>query len=120
MKTVCRSCHASGWVDGHFVMLDKAIETTNEMTLTATKLMSQIWEEGYAEGLPQGKSIFDEAIEKKWVEEWLFYANTVRFSAAMAGADYGVFAYLSAVANHRTGANGNARAYLGVAGDCCR
>lgn len=92
MKTICRSCHASGWVDGHFVMLDKAIETTNAMTLTATKLMSQIWEEGYAEGLPQGKSIFDEAIEKKWVEQWLFYANSVRFSAAMAGADYGVFA----------------------------
>lgn len=92
MKTVCRSCHASGWVDGHFVMLDKAIETTNEMTLTATKLMSQIWEEGYVEGLPQGKSIFDDAIEKKWIEQWLFYANSVRFSAAMAGADYGVFA----------------------------
>ncbi len=92
IKSVCRSCHSSGWVNGHFVMLDKTIETTNEMTLTATKLMSQIWEEGYVEGLPQGKSVFDDAIEKKWVEQWLFYANTVRFSAAMAGADYGVFA----------------------------
>jgi hydroxylamine dehydrogenase len=26
------------------------------------------------------------------VEQWLFYANSTRFSSAMAGADYGVFA----------------------------
>ncbi len=92
MKTICQSCHSSSWTDGHFVLLDRAIETTNDMTLSTTKLINQIWEEGYAQGLPQGKSVFDEAIEKKWVEQWLFYANSVRFSAAMAGADYGVFA----------------------------
>lgn len=92
MKNVCNSCHASGWVDGHFAMLDKTIETTNAITLTATQILSKIWEEGYVEGLPQGKSIFDDAIERKWVEEWLFYANSTRFAAAMVGADYGVFA----------------------------
>jgi hydroxylamine dehydrogenase len=92
MKSVCRSCHSSGWVDGHFVMLDKTIETTDAMTLSATELMLEIWKKGYADGLPQGKSIFDEAIEKQWVEQWLFFANSTRFSAAMAGADYGVFA----------------------------
>jgi hydroxylamine dehydrogenase len=26
------------------------------------------------------------------VEQWLFYANSTRYSSAMAGADYGVFA----------------------------
>ena len=35
---------------------------------------------------------FDEAIEKKWVEQWFFYANATRFASAMAGTDYGVFA----------------------------
>jgi len=43
-------------------------------------------------GLAQNESIFNEAIEKKWVEHWLFFANSTRFSSAMAGADYGVFA----------------------------
>ena len=37
-------------------------------------------------------SLFNEAIEKKWTEQWLFYANSTRFAAAMSGADYGVFA----------------------------
>jgi hypothetical protein len=27
-----------------------------------------------------------------WVEHWLFYANSIRFASAMAGADYGAFA----------------------------
>ena len=38
------------------------------------------------------RGLFDEAIEKQWVEEWLFYANSTRFATAMMGADYGVFA----------------------------
>jgi len=42
--------------------------------------------------LAQNDSLFNEAIEKKWVEQWLFYANSTRFASAMAGADYGVFA----------------------------
>ncbi|MFZ5980919.1 MAG: multiheme c-type cytochrome [Candidatus Zixiibacteriota bacterium] len=92
MKKVCRSCHSQMWVDGHFDALKRVIEETNAMTLTATRIMRQIWRESLAEGLPQGKSIFDEAIEKMWVEQWLFYANSTRFSAAMSGADYGVFA----------------------------
>jgi hypothetical protein len=27
-----------------------------------------------------------------WIEQWLFFANSTRFSSAMAGADYGAFA----------------------------
>jgi hydroxylamine dehydrogenase len=42
--------------------------------------------------LAQKDSPFNEYIEKKWVEQWLFYANSTRFASAMAGADYGVFA----------------------------
>jgi len=45
-----------------------------------------------AKGLAQNDSIFNEAIEKKWAEHWLFFANSTRFASAMAGADYGVFA----------------------------
>jgi hydroxylamine dehydrogenase len=92
MKTVCHACHSRSWVDGHFERLEHTIMTSNEMTLSATKLMLTAWEEGAAKGPSQNGDLFDEAIEKKWVEQWLFYANATRFASAMAGTDYGVFA----------------------------
>ena len=92
MQKICLSCHSQGWVDGHFARLKNTITNTNEMTLTATKILLTAWEKGFAKGLARKDSIFNEAIEKKWVEQWLFYANSTRFASAMAGADYGVFA----------------------------
>jgi hydroxylamine dehydrogenase len=91
MQTICVSCHSSQWVESQFARFENTIRTTNEMTLTATKILSTAWEKGAAVGLAQGGSIFDEAIEKKWVEQWLFFANSTRFASAMSGADYGVF-----------------------------
>jgi len=92
MKRVCLSCHGSGWVNGHFDRLENTIKTTNDMTLAATEILILAWEKGAAKGLAEKDSIFNEAIEKKWVEQWLFYANSIRLASAMAGADYGVFA----------------------------
>ncbi|MDH4222256.1 MAG: multiheme c-type cytochrome [candidate division Zixibacteria bacterium] len=92
MQKVCLGCHSVQWVENQFLRLENTIQTTNEMTLTATKILVTAWDKGAASGLPHNSSIFDEAIEKKWVEQWLFYANSVRFASAMAGADYGVFA----------------------------
>jgi len=92
MKAICLSCHGSGWVDGHFERLDNTIKTTNEMTLTATKILLDAWEKGAAKGPAQNDSIFNETLERKWTEQWLFFANSTRLASAMAGADYGVFA----------------------------
>jgi hypothetical protein len=92
MKNVCLSCHSESWVNQQYDRFENTIHTTNAMTLTATQILSTCWEKGYAQGLPQGADIFDEAIEKMWVEQWLFYANSTRFASAMAGADYGTFA----------------------------
>jgi hydroxylamine dehydrogenase len=92
MKQICLSCHSAGWVDNQFARFERTIETTNQMTLTATNILAACWQKGLAEGLPQGADIFDEAIEKKWVEQWLFFANSTRYASAMAGADYGAFA----------------------------
>ena len=92
MQGVCLSCHSQTWVDGQFARLENTIRTTNEMTLTATKVLLSAWDKGAAKGLAQKDSIFNETIEKKWVEQWLFYANSTRFASAMAGADYGAFA----------------------------
>jgi hydroxylamine dehydrogenase len=92
LQGVCLSCHSQAWVEGHFQRLENTIKTTNQMTLAATEVMTAIWDQGLAKGLAQKASPFDEAIEKKWMEQWLFYANSTRFASAMMGADYGVFA----------------------------
>jgi hypothetical protein len=91
MKRVCRSCHSSQWTDKHFVMLDETSSYTNELTLAATRLIQQAWKQGLAVGPAGGASPFDEAIERRWVKQWLYYANSTRYAAAMAGIDYGVF-----------------------------
>jgi hydroxylamine dehydrogenase len=92
LQKVCLSCHSEPWVKGHFARFENTIKTTNESTLTATKILLHAWEKGAAQGLAQKDSVFNEAIEKKWVEQWLFYANSTRYASAMSGADYGVFA----------------------------
>lgn len=91
MKKVCTGCHSRQWTDNHFIILDEVVEYSNGMTLTATQLMQYAWKEGLAKGLNTSANPFDEALERKWIETWLFYANSTRLSAAMAGADYGVF-----------------------------
>ena len=78
---------------GHFARFENTIKTTNAATLTATKILLDAWQKGAAQGLAQKDSVFNEAIEKKWVEQWLFYANSTRYASAMSGADYGVFAH---------------------------
>jgi hypothetical protein len=92
MKGVCSGCHSGQWADGFFERLDRTIETTNSATLTATQLVSRAWDLGAARGPAQGDSLFNEAIERLWVAQWLFYANSTRYASAMGGADYGVFA----------------------------
>jgi hypothetical protein len=93
MEAICLTCHGEAWVRGHFERYEKSHETTNTATITATEILQEIWERGYAEGPAAGGSPFDEAIEHRWADIWLFYANSIRFTAAMAGGgDYAVFA----------------------------
>jgi hypothetical protein len=92
MMKVCSACHSRSWTEGHFAKLDRTVETTNAMTRTATQLVQSAWDQGLAKGLDRDDSIFNETIERKWVNQWLFYANSTRFASAMGGADYGVFA----------------------------
>jgi hydroxylamine dehydrogenase len=92
MKAVCNACHSMQWVNNQYKRFDTTIKTTNKLTLTATKILMEAWNKGVAKGLKDKDSIFNEGIEKKWVEQWLFFANSTRFASAMAGADYGAFA----------------------------
>jgi hypothetical protein len=91
MRGICIPCHSEAWADGHFERLENTIRTSNDMTLTATKVLLSAWEKGMAKGLVQEDSIFNETIERRWVEQWLFFANSTRYASAMLGGDYGVF-----------------------------
>jgi hypothetical protein len=88
LQKVCLSCHSRDWVDGHWERFENTIKTTNDMTLTATQMMQKAWDEKLADNKTD---LFDEALEKQWVEQWLFFGNSTRFASAMLGADYGVF-----------------------------
>jgi len=93
LQGICLNCHGTSWVTGFWRRFENTIKRTNEATLVATTLMSEAWENGYAKGLSEKANPFDEFIEKRWSDNWLFYANTVRFASAMGGGgDYGVFA----------------------------
>jgi hypothetical protein len=93
LQTVCLSCHGTSWVVGQWVRFENTIRETNDKTLTATRIMKEVWSSGLAAGLEQKTSPFDEAIERRWADSWLIFANTIRFASAMGcGGDYGVFA----------------------------
>lgn len=88
MKNLCNGCHSTDWTRGHFAKLENTIKETNEMTLTATKLINMAWEEG----IENKANPFDESIEQMWIKQWLFYSNSIRFASAMTGApDYTSF-----------------------------
>ncbi len=87
MKGVCRSCHNRDWVDGHFDKLAHTIQETDRMTRAATDLMQKAWDLGLADKT----NPFDEPIERQWMKQWLFYANSIRLASAMAGPDYASF-----------------------------
>jgi len=90
MQAACLNCHDRSWVNGFWNRLENTVSKTNSDTRVATQLMEKIWETGLADGK---ENPFDEAIEKKWSDTWLFYANTIRFASAMGGGgDYAVFA----------------------------
>jgi hypothetical protein len=91
LQQVCLGCHSQQWVDGHWNRFENTIKSANEMTFTATELMQKGWDLGAARGLSQNDSIFNEGIEKIWMEQWLFFGNSTRMSSAMMGTDYGVF-----------------------------
>lgn len=84
---ICTACHATPWAAAHFDRMDRVVEETNRMTLAATQLVQQAWDRGLADRT----NPFDESIERLWTRQWLFYANSIRYAAAMGGPDYATF-----------------------------
>jgi hypothetical protein len=89
LKAVCTSCHSSSWGNSHFDAFEHTVAEVDQMVLAATQLMGTAWEKKLADN----SNPFDEAIEQRWITQWLFYANTVRYASAMTGAQkYTAFA----------------------------
>jgi len=88
MQAVCQGCHSTQWAERHFKKMDGTIADADQAVQVATQLMQQAWKEGLADDA----NPFDEYLELIWTEQWLFYANSIRYAAAMAGApDYAAF-----------------------------
>lgn len=88
MSKVCTGCHSTSLVNGHFAKLHATVKETNEMTLTATGMMVDVW----GDRTEDKTNPFDESVEKMWTKQWLFYSNSIRYSSAMTGApDYTTF-----------------------------
>lgn len=88
MKNVCSGCHGTDWINEHFVKMDNTIKEVDEMTKASTLILVDAWQKGVA----HNKNPFDEPIEKRWVTQWLFYGNTIKYASAMSGApDYTSF-----------------------------
>ena len=87
MGKVCSGCHGPTWVNGVFDKLHTTIDEADKMVAAATKLMKAAWEKELADP----SHPFDEGLEQKWILQWLFYANSVRYGSAMMGPDYATF-----------------------------
>jgi len=88
MSGICVTCHSTSWTQGHFAKLDRTLVETDQMVGAATQWVAHAWQNGWADR----SNPFDEPIEQKWIRQWLFYANSVRYASAMTGApDYAAF-----------------------------
>ncbi len=87
MQKICQTCHASDWTENYFSKFALTIKEVDKMVLAATKLLLEAWDKGLADR----SNPFDEYIEQKWIEQWLFFANSIRYASAMSGPDYAAF-----------------------------
>ena len=87
MQGVCKGCHGTSWTESYFTKFHKIVEEADAMAKASTLLLVSAW----GKGLADKSNPFDEPIEQRWVRQWLIYANSVRYSAAMQGPDYAAF-----------------------------
>ena len=90
MARICGDCHSTDWTEAHLRRMHSTITEADAMVLEATLLMQEAWKRGIADRA----NPFDEPLEKKWIKQWLFNANTTKYASAMSGApDYTSFKY---------------------------
>ncbi len=87
MKRFCISCHATSHTDKFFEKFDTTNREADAMVKASTHVLLDAWKKKIADK----SNPFDETIEQKWVRQWLFYGNSVRYGSAMSGPDYTTF-----------------------------
>jgi len=87
MRQICASCHSTDWAEKHLSRMETTAAETDAMVRAATDVMTAAWDQGLADR----SNPFDEGLEQMWVEQWLFYADSVRLSSAMMGQDLATF-----------------------------
>lgn len=96
MRTVCRSCHSQGMVDGHYKQFDDVVHLYNDkFARPISALMDDLKERGLITKTP-----FDDKIEWIWWEIWHHEGRRARHGASMNGPDYTWWHGIYEVAKH--------------------
>jgi hypothetical protein len=85
MRTVCRQCHSTTWIDDHFNNLDAVVSNYNILYFDPIK---RKLDELYASGILSRNSYFDEEAEWQFYEFWHHEGRRARMGAAMMAPDY--------------------------------
>lgn len=84
MQTVCRACHTSSVVMGHYKQLDDLVDLYNDkFAKPIAAMMTELKDAGYIT-----KSPLNEKIEWVWWEIWHHEGRRARHGASMSGPDY--------------------------------
>ncbi|PKL90363.1 MAG: hydroxylamine oxidase [Ignavibacteriae bacterium HGW-Ignavibacteriae-2] len=87
ITSVCKTCHGTSWTEKQIAKIEKVNADADAMVLASTKILVEGWNNGVA----NNNNPFDENLEFLWQSQWLFYANSIRYSTAMMGPDYAGF-----------------------------
>ncbi len=83
MKSVCKQCHSTTWVDNYYEQADLAVELYNTQYAEAKEFVTKLYDEGLL-----SNNSFDEPIEFKIYEMWHHEGRRARMGAFMMAPDY--------------------------------
>jgi hydroxylamine dehydrogenase len=96
MQIVCKACHASGLVEGHYKQFDDVVDLYDDkFAKPIAAVMNELVKGGYLTPAP-----LDEPIEWTWWEIWHHEGRRARHGASMNGPDYTWWHGLYEVAKH--------------------
>ena len=96
MKNVCKACHTSSVIEGHYIQFDGVVELYNEkFAKPIAAAMGDLKKKGYLTKVP-----FDEKLEWIWWEIWHHEGRRARHGASMMGPDYTWWHGMYDVAKH--------------------
>lgn len=82
LLTLCAACHGGPLPWGQF----EALERVNRETDAGVRAATDGVREGWKRGAATPENLFDEPLERLWVEVWFLDAAALRYAAAMGGA----------------------------------